>query len=267
MDSLLGMPAQASEHAAAVDNTMGLVHLLMLLLLVGWSLYFVYVLFRFSRKRNPKADPQGTRTHASSYVEAGVAIFEAVLLLGFSIPLWADRVGEFPDESEAVTIRVVSQQFVWNVHYAGTDGVFGRTSGDLIDAQSNPIGLDSDDPNAADDVVSVNLLHVPVNTPIVVRLSSMDVIHSFSLNEMRVKQDAVPGIEIPLWFVPMLTTEQMRKQSGNPDFNYEIACAQLCGIGHATMRGLMIVETQQEFDAWLAQKVQEKSQFADPFFN
>ena len=267
MDRLLGMPAQASSHAAQLDNMMGVVHLLMMLLFVGWGLYFIYVLFRFSARRNPKADHVGTRTHVSSYVEVGVAIFEAVILIGFSIPLWADRVGEFPDESESTVVHVMAQQYAWNAHYPGADGTFGRTDHTLIDAQANPIGLDSDDPASADDIVSVNQLQLPTGKPVLIRLTSMDVIHSFTLYEMRVKQDAVPGIEIPLWFIPEITTAEMREQTGNSDFNYEIACAQLCGIGHATMRGIMTISTQQEFDAWLARKTAEKAATSDPFFN
>ena len=184
-----------------------------------------------------------------------MAVVEAVLLVAFSIPLWSERVDAFPAESEATVVRVVAQQFAWNVHYPGPDGAFGATRADLVDTQTNPIGLDRDDPAAADDVTSINNLYLPVDKPAIVHLSSMDVIHSFMLNEMRVKQDAIPGVSIPVHFVPTVTTAEMRANRADDDVHYEIACAQLCGNGHATMRGFLHVLPQDEFDAWMDEQV------------
>ena len=97
----------------------------------------------------------------------------------------------------------------------------------------------------------MNQLHLPVGKPAIVRLSSKDVIHSFNLTEFRVKQDAIPGVMIPLWFVPTITTDDMRKRLGQDDFVYEIACAQLCGLGHYSMRGYVTIDTPEGFQAWL----------------
>ena len=184
------------------------------------------------------ADYTGVKSHTSSYLEVGVAVVEAILLFGFSIPLWAARVDHMPPESEALVVQVTGEQFAWNVHYAGPDGEFGRTDIKLIDLQSNPLGLDRSDPAAKDDVTTLNQLYLPVNKPIIVRLRSKDVIHSFGVPEFRVKQDAVPGLTIPIWFVPNVTTAEMRTRTGNPEFQYEIACAQLCGLGHCPDAGI-----------------------------
>ncbi|HVS01788.1 MAG TPA: hypothetical protein VMT16_03385 [Thermoanaerobaculia bacterium] len=252
MRQLLGLPELASAHGGEIDQMIVWVHLLMALMFVGWGVLFVYMLLRFRRKRHPVASYTGVRTRASSYTEWSVVVAEAVLLAGFSIPLWSERVDDFPPEDESVIVRVSGEQFAWNVHYAGSDGVFGRTSPALVDPASNPVGLDRSDPAAADDVTTVNQLHLPVDRPAIIHLSSKDVIHSFMLNELRVKQDAIPGLDIPLWFVPTVTTAEMRRRLGDEQFNYEIACAQLCGIGHYRMRGFLTVHPQQEFDAWLA---------------
>ena len=99
----------------------------MLILFVGWGAFFIYTLIRFRQKKNPKADPVGVTNHYSTYAEAGVAVFEILLLIIFSFPVWASRVDEIPDRSETEIIRVVGQQFKWNIHYPGDDGVFGRT--------------------------------------------------------------------------------------------------------------------------------------------
>ena len=251
MDKFLGLPEIASAHGAGLDQVMVLVHVLMLVMFIGWSLLFVYMLWRFRASKNPKAQYEGTQSKASSYAEWAVIASEAVLLVGFSIPLWSERVDEFPSESEATVVRVVAEQFAWNVHYPGPDGVFGRTDPTLVDAITNPLGLDNEDPTAADDVTTINQLHLPVNKPAIVHLTSKDVIHSFMLNEFRVKQDAMPGMSIPLWFEPTVTTAEMRALRGNDDVNYEIACAQLCGIGHYRMRGFLTIHDQAGYDSWM----------------
>ena len=91
-----------------------------------------------------------------------------------------------------------------------------------------------------------------MNRPVLVHLSSKDVIHSFGLYEMRIKQDAIPGLDIPVWFIPTVTTDEMRQKVGKSDFDYEIACSQLCGLGHFRMRGFVNVKTDAEYEAWLA---------------
>ncbi len=110
----------------------------------------------------------------------------------------------------------------------------------------------------------MNQLYLPLNKPIIVKLRSKDVIHSFGVPEFRVKQDAVPGLTIPVWFIPNVTTAEMRTRTGNPEFEYEIACAQLCGLGHAKMRGFVTVLPADEFQKWMDERVQEQSA-PDPF--
>ena len=257
MNGFLGLPELASAHGAALDRVTGYVHWLMFALFVLWLGLFIFMLFHFRRKRNPKADYQGLKSHASNYAEVAVAIAEVILLVGFSIPLYSDRVDDLPAEEESTVLHVYAQQFAWNVHYPGPDGVFGRTDPTLVDEAANPIGLDREDPMAKDDVTTINQLYLPVDKPVLIYLTSKDVIHSFFLPEMRVKQDAIPGMLFPVWFVPTVTTAEMRERKGDPEFGYEIACAQLCGNSHYSMQGHMTIETQEEFDAWMAERQEE----------
>ncbi len=251
MTEWLGLPPLASAHGAQIDGLIGWTHVFMLLLFVGWGGFFCYALIRFRRSRHPVANYTGVKSHASNYSEIGVAVVEAVLLFGFAIPIWAARVDRMPPESEALVVRVTAEQFAWNVHYAGPDRVFGRTDYKLLDLQANPLGLDRTDPAGKDDITTLNQLYLPANTPIILRLMSKDVIHSFGVPEFRVKQDAVPGLTIPIWFVPDVTTAEMRTRTGNPQFQYQIACAQLCGMGHYRMRGFVTVQTPEEFQKWV----------------
>ena len=263
-DQWLGMPANAVTHGAAIDGLIGWIHVFMFILFIGWGGFFIYCLVRFRKARNPVADYTGVTSPASKYAEIGVAVVEAIILIGFSIPLWAARVDDIPPESEAIVVQVTGEQFAWNVHYAGPDGKFGRTDVKLLDLQTNPLGLDRDDPAGTDDITTLNQLYVPVNRPVIVKLRSKDVIHSFGVPELRVKQDAIPGLTIPIWFVPTVTTAEMRSRTGKAEFQYEIACAQLCGIGHARMRGFVTVQTAEEFQTWFDATSKEQSA-PDPF--
>ena len=267
MTDWMGLPELASAHGGQIDSLIGWIHVFMLVLFVGWGGFLAYCLVRFRASRHPVADYTGVTSHTSTYSEIGVAVVEAILLIGFAIPLWAARVDQRPPESESLVVQVTGEQFAWNVHYAGPDGVFGPTDINQIDLQTNPLGLDRSDPAAMDDVTTVNQLYLPVNRPIIVMLKTKDVIHSFGVPELRVKQDAIPGLTVPMWFVPTVTTAEMRTRTGNPDFQYEVACAQLCGLGHYRMRAFVTVETAGEFEQRMEQMVAEAAEAADnPFF-
>src|ERR1039457_6592904 len=213
LQKLLGLPINASERGADMDWLILYIHILMVVLFVGWIAFFLYTLFRFRKSRNPRADYTGVKSHASSYLEVAIAAIEVALLVGISIPFWAWKVNAFPTDANTVHVRVIAQQFAWNVHYPGPDGIFGRTDLKLVNEESNPIGLDrKGDPHAKDDIVTLNQLHLPVNRPAVLDITTKDVIHSFFLPVMRVKQDAIPGMLIPIHFVPTKTSDEMREE-------------------------------------------------------
>src|SRR6185436_12563689 len=124
MTEWLGLPALATAHGGQIDGLIGWTHIFMLVLFVGWGGFFAYCLVRFHRSRHAVANYTGVKSHTSSYLEAGVAVVEAILLFGFAIPLWAARVDRIPPEREALVVEVTAEQFAWNVHYAGPDGKF-----------------------------------------------------------------------------------------------------------------------------------------------
>jgi cytochrome c oxidase subunit 2 len=262
-----GLPSvSASTQGPQIDNIISIVHWLMLILFVGWGAYFIYTLIKFRASNNPKADYNGVKNHYSSYIEGLVAVVEVVLLFGFAFPIWASRVNDVPVGTEVVQIRVVGQQFAWNFHYPGPDGVFGKTSVNLVDEAENPIGLDRNDSFAKDDIFTVNQFHIPVNTPINVSLSTKDVIHNFKLPELRVSQDAIPGMEIPVWFEATMTSEDFLKTTigtKREGKGFEIACAQLCGLGHYRMMGYMTVHNDEGYSAWLVEQQEYLLEEAD----
>ena len=253
----LGLPINAASHGSMIDSMIGWTHWLMLILFVGWGIYLIITIIKFSEKNHPKADYNGVQSHYSQYVEYGVIIFEAFLLIGLSIPLYSQIKTSLPNDNDVHHIKVIAQQFAWNIHYPGADGEFGKTEINLVDEETNPIGLDRSSPFGADDIVSLNQLHLPVNKQVMIHLSSKDVIHSFGIPEMRIKQDAIPGMIIPFFFTPTMTSAEFLnkiKGTARDKMGYEIACAQLCGNSHYTMRGYVTVDTEDQFNTWLAEQ-------------
>ena len=238
------LPLDISTHGAGIDQLIVYVHIFMALLFVGWGIYFVYCLFRFRERTGHTAQLDDKHFTLPTYIEVGIVLAEVVLLVGFSIPILGKVKNDFPDRKDAVVLKVVAEQFAWNIHYPGRDGKFGTTDIKKMDG-TNPIGLDRESEFGKDDVVTINQLHIPVNKPIIIDLISKDVIHSFSLPVARVKQDVIPGMVIPIHFEAKETGE------------FEIACAQLCGMGHYRMRGSFVVETQENYDKWMADQEKE----------
>jgi cytochrome c oxidase subunit 2 len=243
INEFLGQPPNASEHGFQIDAIIEFAHWFMGILFVGWSLFFIFVLFRFHKSRHPKADHAGVKSAISTHLEFSCVLIEAVLLIGFAIPLWAKRVNEFPPTGDAVLVHVVGQQFNWTFHMPGPDGQFGHRNIDLV-TNSNPLGIDPNDPAGKDDIVVLGELHVPVDRPVIIELSSKDVIHNFDLPHMRIAADAIPGSLIPMWFKPVKTG------------TYEVVCGQLCGLGHYGMKGTVVVDSPADYQAWLKERAE-----------
>ena len=222
---VLRLPVLASEHGRNLDNLLAYVHWLMAALFLGWLTYFVLVLLRFRRTRQPRANIAPVRSHYTSYLEVGVVLAEAILLIGFSVPLWAKMVSNPPPPQDATVIRVMGRQDA------------------ALSSAGDPFGVDrKNDPAGLDDVVVQGNLVVPVNKHVVAHVTSLDVIHSLAIPAMRVCQDAIPGMSLPTWFKPTKVGE------------YQITCAQLCGNAHYGMSATLKVVSQAEFDRWLAEQ-------------
>jgi cytochrome c oxidase subunit 2 len=232
------LPAPGSAHAADFDAVLASVHTDAVLVLGGWLAIFALILVRFrARPGRPAGAAAGAWPLAAV---AAVVLGDVWLLAGSALPAWWRRAA--PTPAGAVEVRVVGEQYAWNVHYPGLDGRFGRTDRAFMSA-ADPIGIDRTDPAGADDFVLINLLVLPAGQPVVVHLSAKDVIHSFTLAEMRVKQDVTPGLPTTTWFTPTATG------------TWEIGCSQLCGLGHYRMRGVFEVRPAEAWRAFVAEEV------------
>ena len=234
----------ASSHASLLDAVLMSVHVHMLLIFIGWLALFLYVIVRFRRGANPEPRQHGVRGIWPALAIGAVIAGDVVILFTLALPAWSQRNEPPPPGAAPLEIRVTAEQFAWNIHYPGPDLAFGRTDQRLVNA-SNPVGIDRNDPAAKDDIALLNILTLPVYRPVVVQLTSRDVIHSFTLNEMRVKQDANPGMTVRVWFTPTHTGA------------WDIACSQLCGLGHYRMRGEYRVVTPEEWEKWQAAEISQ----------
>jgi cytochrome c oxidase subunit 2 len=235
------LPPLISEHGAAIDR-----QLIMTLIIAGIAFFLAqislgYLIWRFRAKRGQRA----TYWHENPRLESVWTIGTAVVFILLSLNgnrIWASYILT-PPPADALPIEVTAQQFAWNIRYPGPDGKFGRTDPHLInDANANYLGLDSKDPASRDDITTQNIIAVPVNRPIRVMLRTKDVTHSFFVPVLRVKQDTVPGLMIPIHFTANHTGE------------YEIACAELCGMQHYKMRARLLVMSEADFENWLKQR-------------
>ncbi len=185
------------------------------------------------------------------------AIFLTVLVV-FGLKYWFKMTGEAEvKKGEHLTlVEVTGHQFGWEFRYPGADSILGKKDYKLTKG-ANSLGVNFDDPASHDDIHVAGTMHIPVGQPVKLVINAQDVIHDVGLSHFRLKMDAVPGIPTTMWFKPLYTTEQMKVRSGNPNFVYEISCDQMCGKGHYSMRGVIVVESEEDYKKWLAKQEPE----------
>ncbi|HVM87462.1 MAG TPA: cytochrome c oxidase subunit II [Puia sp.] len=250
----------ASQHGQAIDKMLyitlaitGAVFFLTQILLF----WFAYK-YQYSEKREAYYFPHDNRLEVVWTVIPAIAL---TVLVGFGLMYWFRITGDAP--KDALQVEVTGKQFGWIFRYAGKDDVFGKKFfKNIDDGKNNSLGLIWDDPATHDDIVVNQEMYVVVNRPVKLIINSRDVIHDVGLPHFRMKMDAVPGTPTTMWFTPLFTTEEMKKKTNNPDFEYEISCDQMCGRGHYTMKGVIKVVTQDEFILWRAK---QKSNYAMVF--
>lgn len=236
-------PAPINEYATQFDSYFAINVLVTGLVFIGVQVVLAWAIVRFRSRGNAVRFTHGNNKLEVVWTVLTLFIFISAAVAGAQ--LWsAFQLTASP--AGALKIDVSGKQFAWNFRYSGADGKFGRTKVTLInDASGNPFGLDDSDAASKDDIMS-SQLHVPAGRAVELRLTSHDVLHNFFVRELRIKQDLVPGMEIPLRF-----------RADKPG-TYEIACSELCGLGHHQMRSALVVMAPEEFESWLKGKAAER---------
>src|SRR6516225_1296343 len=241
------LPTGASAAAAGIDHHFAVTFVLMGIVFVAAQLILGFLAWKYREQKNSRP---ARYMHGNNTMEVTWTILTFILFVGLnwaSEPIWGSERFRAAD-SRAVQVEVTGMQFQWYFRYPGPDGKFGATKPELVDPSAGgegAVGLDTTDPASKDDIVT-GTMYVPVNREVEVILRAHDVIHSFFVPAMRFKQDAVPGLAIRMHFTPISTGD------------YEIACAELCGLGHYKMHGMLRVVSQDEFDKWMAAREAEK---------
>ena len=208
--------------------------------------------FSFRYQETDKRKPLYlTHNNKLELIWTGIPAIVLTVLVVFGLKYWFKFTSDAPKDSQLV--EITGHQFGWEIRYPGRDGVLGRKNYKLTDpSKSNPLGVDWADAASHDDIHVPTTMHVVVNKPVKLVINSQDVLHDVGLSHFRMKMDAVPGTPTTLWFTPIYTTEEMKERTGNSNFTYEISCDQMCGKGHFGMRGIIVVESQQSFDQYIA---------------
>lgn len=241
----------ASVHGDRIDTmiwiTLAITFVVFLItqILLFWFAYK----YQETENRKPYYYPHNNKLELIWTVIPAITL---TVLVGFGLYYWFEITGEAPKDAQVV--EVTGSQFKWEFRYPGKDGKLGRKYfKEINEVKGNPLGQIWDDPANHDDVYTTSTMHIVVNKPVKLIINAKDVIHDVGLAHFRMKMDAVPGTPTTMWFTPKFTTRQMKEKYGE-NFEYEISCDQMCGAGHFGMRGVVVVESQAEFNAWLAQQ-------------
>ena len=247
---ILGEPA--SDHGILIDRMLYITIALTGVVFVITQVCLFWFSFKYqeSDKRKPYFYPHNNKLELIWTVIPAIAL---TVLVGFGLFYWFKITGDAP--KDAMVVEVTGKQFGWEFRYPGKDGVLGKKyCKEINPAKGNPLGQLWDDTHNHDDVWMEQEMHLVVDKPVKLVIGSKDVIHDVGLPHFRMKMDAVPGTPTTMWFTPRFTTKEMIEKTGKPNFVFELACDQMCGKGHTGMRGVVVVETQEEFDAYMAKQ-------------
>jgi cytochrome c oxidase subunit II len=245
---ILGEPA--SDHGVLIDRMLYITIAITGIVFVITQVALFWFAFKYqeSDKRKAYYYPHNNKLEVIWTVIPAIAL---TVLVGFGLIYWFKITGEAP--KDAMEVEVTGKQFGWEFRYPGKDGILGKRYFKRIDpAKNNPMGQLWEDKANHDDVWLEQEMHLVVGRPVRLVIGSKDVIHDVGLAHFRMKMDAVPGTPTTMWFTPKYTTKEMIEKTGKSNFEYELSCDQMCGQGHWSMRGIVIVETQKEFDEWMA---------------
>ncbi len=244
------LPESASAHGLLIDQMFNAT-------LVVTGIVFVVtqiLLFWFAYKYRERKGNTAYYYPENNKLELTWTIIPAIVLTFLvvqGLSSWYTITGKAPEES--LVFEATGKQFAWIIRFPGVDGELGEQGPRSLVSPTNEVGINWEDPAAKDDFISNDIV-LPVNRPVQVRINALDVLHSFYLPHFRLKMDAVPGTPTTFWFTPTVTTAEMREKTGNAEFDYELACAELCGRGHSSMRKLVKIVSEEEYNDWVAQQ-------------
>lgn len=239
------LPEAVSVHGVRTDRMFWVTMGILSFAFIVTNIFLFVFAYKYQYKEGNKAYfyPEN---HKLEVVWTVIPAIVMSILVFYGWKEWSAITAPEPKDSEVV--EVMGKQFAWQVRYPGPDGQLGAHDFRLID-ETNVFGLDFTDESSLDDFTPPEI-HIPKGKPVLFKIRARDVLHSVYAPHFRLKMDAVPGMATKFWFVPTKTTRQMRDELGNPNFNYELACAEICGRGHFAMRFLIVVDEPEVYEEW-----------------
>lgn len=250
------LPVSASEQGVWIQQ------------MINWTMFFTCVVFiittillfwfvykyQYKKERRAFWFPDDIRLELAWTIVPAIVLTVLVVL---GIQKWFKVFSPAP--SDAIVVEAIAQQFKWNIRYGGNDKILGKKDFSLTNSD-NELGINWNDVNSHDDFMADEIV-LPINTPVLFKLGALDVLHNFNLSQFRMKLDCVPGIPTQYWMRPTISTDSMRLITGNPDFDYELNCSEMCGSGHYNMRKVLKIVSREEFDKWSKEQSDTKSYY------
>lgn len=253
---IYNLPEAASIHGKETDSLFSITMIVVVavFVIVNFLIFFFAYKYQYKKGRDVKFYPDN---HTLELVWTIIPAVVLSLLVFGGWRSWTNITDDAKAKDNPVVLEIVGQQFLWQSRYPGMDGKLGKHDFRSIDSK-NQFGLELNDEKGYDDFMPLNI-HVPVGREVVLRIRAKDVLHSVFIPHLRVKMDAVPGMPTQFRFTPTKTTAEMRQVVGNPEFNYEIACTEICGRGHFGMKHTLVIDTPEEYEAWYKEQSKDAS--------
>jgi cytochrome c oxidase subunit 2 len=256
------LPEAASVHGKETDHLFWITLAIIIAMFLVTNAFLFWFAFQYQYKEGRKVVFYADNHKLELIWTAVPAVIMTVLVL-YGALVWNRAMMQTPPK-DVQKVEIMGKQFAWQVRYPGKDGVLGKYDFRLInDSEGNEFGIDFEDKASEDDFIPREL-HLQVNKPVLLKIRARDVLHSVFLPHFRVKMDAVPGMPTQFMFTPTKTTAEMRAATGNPNFNYELACTEICGKGHFAMRYIVVVDDEVDYKKWVAEQkpfLEEKPEF------
>lgn len=252
----------ASDHGMVTDNLFWVTMAVTVFVFIVTHIVMIFFTYKYQYNKNNTASfyPHNNKLEIIWTVIPAIVL---TLLIGSGLKAWWDITDQAPEEAEVV--EIMGYQYAWASRYPGKDKMLGGSNYKFMDAE-NLLGMDFTDKASFDDFLPREI-HIPKGKPVQFKIRARDVIHSVYAPHFRLQMNAVPGMPTQFWFVPNKSTEDMRIELGNPDFNYELVCNKICGKGHFAMRYIIVVDEPEEYEAWYASQASWLSKNPDYIAN
>ena len=248
----LVLPVAASEHGVVTDHLLDITWMIIIPVFIVTHILLFYFAWKYVYDKNRKAQFFAHSTKLEMLWTTIPALVLLILIL-YGLSIWGEVMTPLTEDDDPIEIELYARQFDWTARYPGEDGQFGEANVRFIEG-INMLGLDSTDSKAWDDKYVKAEFHLPVNRPVQFYFRAQDVIHSAFMPHFRAQMNCVPGMVTRFNFIPNKTTEEMREITGNPEFNYYLLCNKICGAAHYNMKMEIIVESEDDYNAWLSEQ-------------